>query len=126
MKEIDPVGGVHVLVAPLPWICQCNIRKDQTNQMPPLSVADPGFPIWGALTHCGAPTSSAYTFQQKSMRKQKKLNLLGDPPMIVMPTTKGPLVMVRSNFQSHFPNVMCLLNDTAVKADKEMAVVKTP
>ena len=41
------------------------------------TVADPGFPIGGAPTCWGAPTSDAYTFQQKCMRKQKKLILLG-------------------------------------------------
>ena len=38
-----------------------------------LTVADPGFPIGGALTRRGAPTSDAYTFWQK----RKKLILLG-------------------------------------------------
>ena len=42
------------------------------------SVADPGFSVWGALTHWGVPTSDAYTFRQKHMQKRKKLILLGE------------------------------------------------
>ena len=43
------------------------------------SVADPGFPIGGAPTHWGgAPTTDAYTFWQKHMRKRKKWILLGE------------------------------------------------
>ena len=42
------------------------------------SMADPGFPAGGALTRCGgAPTSDAYTFWWKRMRKWKKWILLG-------------------------------------------------
>ena len=42
-----------------------------------VSVADPGFPVGGAPTHWGVPTSDAYTFRQKRMRKRKKWILLG-------------------------------------------------
>ena len=51
----------------------------------PCAVADPGFPVGEA------PTSDAYTFRQKHMRKRKKWILLSgaraggtplDPPMM--------------------------------------------
>ena len=46
------------------------------------SVADPGYSVGGAdpLGGGGAPTSDAYTFRQKQMRKRKKLILLGGAP----------------------------------------------
>ena len=48
-------------------------------------VADPGFPIGGAPTLWGAPTSNVYTFWQKHMRKRKKLILLGGGHVLAAP-----------------------------------------
>ena len=45
--------------------------------VPKLSVVDPGFPIGGALTHWGAPTSEAYTFRQKTYAKMKEIDPVG-------------------------------------------------
>ena len=48
------------------------VQSNMRSNCDMFSVADPGFPVGG-----GAPTSNAYTFQQKCMRKRKKLILLG-------------------------------------------------
>ena len=41
-------------------------------------MADPGFPVGGGADPLGgAPTSDAYTFRRKRMRKRKKSILLG-------------------------------------------------
>ena len=41
-------------------------------------MADPGFPVGGAPTRWGAPTSDIYTFRQKHMRKTKEIDPVGE------------------------------------------------